>query len=191
MSSKDEQRFRGMQMNSLALNQNVLGLAMRIGHGFEGSDQGEVPYRTIDNAPVYHLRYNAFDREMESVDRKLMQKFGEFEHPFLMIGMPDSPGVIKVYVDFRFDDIYVLLVSAQLDEWSNGPSFPAWSVAAWTPKLKGDSKMKAGARMFHAMILAMDGVSTDEWTTEDFDATWESEWSPSERCAEVMRKVRG
>jgi hypothetical protein len=108
-----------------------------------------------------------------------------------MIGMPDSPGVIKVYVDFRFDDIYVLLVSAQLDEWSNGPSFPAWSVAAWTPKLKGDSKLKAGARMFHAMILAMDGVSADEWTTEDFDATWESEWSPSERCLEVMRKVRG
>lgn len=191
MSSKDEQRFRGMQMNRIALSQNVLGLALRVGKGFEGTDQGETPYRVIDGVPVFHINGNAFERDFESVNSKTMQKFGEFEHPYLMIGMPDSPGVIKVYVDFRFKDTYVLLVSAQLDEWSNGPSFPAWSIATWTPKVKGDNRMKAGARMFHAMLLSMDGVEADQWTTEDFDATWESEWSPSERCLEVMRKVRG
>lgn len=191
MSSKDEQRFRGMQMNRIALSQNVLGLALRVGKGFEGTDQGEEPYRVIENIPIFHINCNVFEREFDSINRKTMQKFGEFYHPYLMMGMPDSPGTIKVYVDFRYDDRYVLLVSAQLDQWCSGPSFPAWSIVTWTPKVKGDSKMRAGNRLFKGMILSMDGVKEDQWTTNNFESDWESDWSPSERCLEVMRAVRG
>ena len=190
MTSKQEERYRATQMNGIALNQNVLGLNMRIGRGFEGKDQGDLPFRVIDNVPIFHIRCNKFDRELERIDSKTMQKFGEFNHPGLMFGMPNVSGIIKVYVDFRFDDIYVLLVSGKLDEWDNGPSYPAWGVAAWTPKVKGDTKMKAGARMFHALILAMDYVEAEEWTTRDYEEDWENEWLPSQRCAEVMRRVR-
>jgi hypothetical protein len=191
MISKEEQRFSGMQMNGIALNQNVLCLNMRIGHGFEGKDKGDLPFRVIDNVPVFHIRCNEFDREIESMDSRTMAKFGEFKHPALMVGMPSVSGIIKVYVDFRFDDIYVLLVSGKLNELDMGPSYPAWEVATWTPKMKGDTKMKAGARMFHALILAMDYVGAEEWTVSYYGEDWENEWLPSERCAEVMRKVRG
>jgi hypothetical protein len=190
VSNKHEERANGMRLNQMALQQNVLGLTLRFGRGPEGQDAGDVPYRTVDGHPVYHIQNNEFPLEFNQVDPKTYVKFGHFEHPYLMMGMPDCPGKIKVYVDFRFPDWYVLLLNAQLDVWCSGPSYPAWALAAWTPKVPGDSKMKAGARLFHALVLGMDNVPENEWTTADFSPHWERDWAPTERCAAILHQVR-
>lgn len=189
-TNKHEERVNGMRLNLMALQQNVLGLTLRFGSGMEGRDAGDVPYRMIEGQPVYHIQHNNFPLEFNHVDAKKHVKFGSFEHPYLMMGMPDCPGKIKVYVDFRYPDWYVLLLNAQLDIWCNGPSYPAWAMAAWTPKVQGDSKMKAGARLFHALVLGMDNVPENEWTTNDHALQWERDWSPTERCATIMHQVR-
>jgi hypothetical protein len=109
-----------------------------------------------------------------------------------MMGMPDAPGEIEVYVS-KVDDFYLMHLSAQLDTWMSGPSAPAIRMAAYTPHLSGDTKVKAGYRLFKAVVLTMDFVDPAEIPTNYVHDSpdWEDEWSPSERCLEVMRWVRG
>jgi hypothetical protein len=111
----------------------------------------------------------------------------------LMMGMPDSPGEIKVYVTKVDNDYYAMHLSAKLDTWMSGPSSPTIHLAAYTPHLPGDTREKAGFRLFKAAVLAMDMVDLEEVPTKyEMDSpNWEYEWSPSVRCLEVMRWVRG
>jgi hypothetical protein len=47
--------------------------------------------------------------------------------------------------------------------------------------------------LFKAVVLAMDMVDLEKIPTnyEQDGPDWEDEWSPSERCLEMMRWVRG
>jgi hypothetical protein len=191
MSNTADQRERGSAMNHIALAQNVLGQGLRIGHGIVGGEEEEPAY-IIDNVPVFHVRRNTPQHEPD-FNRTKALKWGEFTHPFLMMGMPDAPGEIKVYVTKVDNDYYAMHLSAKLDTWMSGPSSPAIRLAAYTPHLPGDTREKAGFRLFKAVVLAMDMVSLEEIPTHyEMDSPdWEDEWSPSERCLEVMRRVRG
>ena len=190
MSNTTDRRERSSAMNHIALAQNVLGQGLRIGHGIVGGEEEEPAY-IIDDAPVFHVRRNTPQNEPE-FDRTKAFKWGEFNHPFLMMGMPDAPGEIKVYVS-KVDDFYLMHLSAKLDSWMSGPSSPAIRLAAYTPHFPGDTKVKAGYRLFKSVVLTMDFVDPSEIPTNYFQDSpdWEDEWSPSERCLEVLRWVRG
>lgn len=178
-------------MNHIALAQNILGQALRIGHGIEGGADLEPAY-IIDDTPVYHVRRNPMHPEPEFIRTKAL-KWGEFIHPFLMMGMPDTEGHVKVYVTKVGSDFYTLHLSAKLDPDMMGPSDPAIRLAAFTPYSPGDTREKAGGRLFKAVVLSMDMVEQDEIPTNygDESPNWEREWAPSARCLEVMRWVRG
>ena len=178
MSNRADQRERSSAMNHIALAQNVLGQGLRIGHGIVGGEEEEPAY-IIDDVPVFHLRRNTPHQEPD-FNRTKSLKWGEFTHPFLMMGMPGSPGEIKVYV-------------TKLDSWMSGPSSPAIRLAAFTPRFLGDTKVKAGYRLFKSVMLTMDFVDPAEIPTNYVQDSpeWEDEWSPSERCLEVLRWVRG
>jgi hypothetical protein len=190
MSNTADRRERSSAMNHIALAQNILGQGLRIGHGIVGGEEEEPAY-IMDDAPVFHVRRNTPQSEPE-FDRTKAFKWGEFTHPSLMMGMPDAPGMIKVYVS-KVDDYYAMHLSAKLDSWMSGPSSPAIRLAAYTPHLPGDTKEKAGYRLFKSVVLTMDFVDPAEIPTNyvQDSPNWEDEWSPSERCLEVMRWVRG
>ena len=191
MSNTADRRERSSALNHIALAQNVLGQGLRIGHGIVGGEEEEPAY-IIDDAAVFHVRRNTPQHEPD-FNRAKALKWGEFTHPYLMMGMPDAPGDIKVYVTKVDNDYYAMHLRAKLDTWMSGPSSPAIRMAAYTPHLPGDTREKAGFRLFKAVVLAMDMVSLDEIPThyENDSPDWEDEWSPSERCLEVMRWVRG
>ncbi len=138
------------------------------------------------------MRPNTPQHEPE-FNRAKALKWGEFTHPFLMMGMPDSPGEIKVYVTKVNNDFYAMHLSAKLDSWMSGPSSPALRLAAYTPHLLGDTKEKVRYRLFKAVVLFMDLVDLEEIPTNYLKDSpdWEDEWSPSERGLEVMKWVRG
>lgn len=190
MSNTADRRERSSAMNHIALAQNVLGQGLRIGHGIVGGEEEEPAY-IIDDAPVFHVRRNTPQSEPE-FDRTKAFKWGEFTHPFLMMGMPDAPGELKVYVS-KVDDFYLMHLSAKLDSLISGPSSPAIRLATCTPYLPSDTKVKVGYRLFKAVALAMDMVDLEEIPTNYLkdSPNWEDEWSPSERCLEVLRWVRG
>ena len=191
MRNTADQRERSSAMNHIALAQNVLGEGLRIGHGIVSGNEEEPAY-IIDDTPVFHVRYNT-PQSVPDYKRSNALKWGEFIHPFLMMGMPDAPGEIKVYVTKVDNDFYAMHLSAKLDTWMNGPSAPAIRLAAYTPHLPGDTREKAGLRLFKAVVLAMDMVSLEEIPTNYamHSPDWEDQWAPSARCLEVMSWVRG
>jgi hypothetical protein len=131
MSNTTDRSERSSAMNYIALAQNVLGQGLRIGHGIVGGEEEEPAY-IIDDAPVFHVRRNTPKNEPE-FDRTKAFKWGECTHPSLMMGMPDAPGMIKVYVS-KVDDFYLMHLSAKLDSWMSGPISPAIRLAAKCPK---------------------------------------------------------
>jgi hypothetical protein len=191
MCNTADQRERSSTMNHITLAQNVLGHGLYIGQGGLGVEEEEPAY-IINDVPVFHVRRNTPQHEPD-FNRAKALKWGEFTHPFLMMGMPDSPGEIKVYITKIDKDYYAMHLSAKLDTWLSGPSSPAIRLAAYTPHLLGDTREKAGFRLFKAVVLSMDMVDLEVIPTnyEQDSPDWEGEWSPSERCLEVVRWVRG
>jgi hypothetical protein len=191
MSNTADKRERSSAMNHLALAQNVLGQGLRIGHGIVGGEEEEPAY-IIDDVPVFHVRRSTPQHE-PGFNRAKALKWGEFTHPFLMMGMPDAPSEIKVYVTKVDNDYFALHLCAKLNPWMSGPNSPAIRLAAYTPHLPGDTREKVGFRLFKAVVLAMDMVDLEEVPTNYVKDSpdWEDDWSPSERCLEVMRWVRG
>lgn len=178
-------------MNVIAMGQSVLGLVMQFGKGMVPSKDQKKAAFLISGIPVYHIGYNPFKIEYDCI-RKNLIKWGEFTHPFMMVGMPDVSGRVKVYVDSSVPDMYILVVRAQLDPAMQGPSYPAWNIACWTPRRPGDSRHKAATRMFHALVLHMDGLEleTDTYAYADDNPDWATDWEPSKYCLEAFKKVR-
>jgi len=154
------------------------------------------PYMVLDGAPIYHIGHNPFQllSEDEFEDWKFrLTKYGEFRHPYLMFGMPDTPGHNAVHVDTSVKGWYILTLTSQLDTWMNGPSYPAKSIWTWTPKQPGDNIYRAGDRLFWAGVLAMDGRERQEVFSRFYDNIDEpitDGWEPSARCERIFHAVR-
>jgi hypothetical protein len=191
MSSTTSRRERSSAMNQIALAQNVLVQDHRIGHVIGGGEE-EVPAYIIDDASVFHVYRNTLQNEPE-FDRTKAFKLGEFNHPFLMMGMPDTPGEIKVYVTKVDNDYCAMHLSAKLDSWMSGLSSAAIGLSAYTLNLPGATKEKVGYRLFKPVVLAMEMVDAEGIPTNCVmdSPAWKDEWSPSELSLQVMGWVNG
>ena len=194
MKTTNEEKHRASGMTQIAVAQSICCKTFRVGTGFEPRDEREEPFRIIDNAPVYHCGFNLWNLSYNyETDRKL-HKWGNFYHPYMMVGMPDTGGSNRLYVDNSQKGWYILIMLSKLDEWSNGPSYPVWSVLSWTPKQKNDSILKAGYRMFYASMLAMeigDIKDMDDYgSLFDEEGDWAASWDCSSRCFHVFASIR-
>ena len=194
MKRRNEEKYRASGMTQVAQAQSICCKIVRVGSGLEPMDERETPFRIVDDAPVYHCGYNLWNlRYNYETDRKL-HKWGNFYHPFMMVGMPDTGGSNRLYVDNSQKDWYILILLSKLDEWSNGPSYPVWSVLSWTPKKKNDSIVKAGYRMFYASMIAMEigdvKNSDDSSSLFDEEGDWVESWDCSSLCFHVFASIR-
>lgn len=196
MKKQNEEKLRGLGMNRIAQGQAILGQMMKLGHGMQAREESSTPYVVIDGKPVYHISYNPFNLiAPEAFDSWTFKwhKYGEFEHPYMMMGMPDIAGSNTVHIDTSVAGWYILSVRSQLDTWMSGPSYPARSLWTWTPKCPGDNLYLAGDRLFWAGVLAMDGRTNDELFTRFYDESEDidlNNWSPSSRCTKVFEAIR-
>lgn len=181
----------GTTMNYLALRQAIQGQFMIMGSNETEFVENEV-FRTIDGVPVYHIssaRCMLGDLFTGTAKPKL---YGTFYHPHLLIGMPSMGGVVKVYIDTRFEGHYVMTAAVKLDTWANGPSKWAIDVVCWTEKHPSDTIAKAGQRLIRSLIYHMDGLEDDKTTTCNFEnESWQDEWIPSDSIKEAFIEVRG
>lgn len=190
--NKQDEKKRNSAMTMIAQGQSIAGKVMVIGQGMMPGKTEVDPYRILDDVPVYYSGHNIFELEYDFENKIKLTKWGQFYHPYMMIGMPDAGGKNKLYVDTSVNGWYILLVFSKLDESDIGPSNWVWSVVSWTPKQKGDSIVKAGYRMFWAIFLAMDYVPGNEFYSDGYDeeGNWFNEWECSERCFQVIASIR-
>ena len=181
-------------MNHIALKQNIQHLPMIIGGGNEEEEAPKFEvYRHIDDADVYHVNTSSFFPQIkdESIVNRRSYSIGEIYHPYLMFGMPNIGGTIKLHIDTRFEGYYVLWAGAKLDEWASGPSERFWDVVTWTPKMPKDSIKRASYRLAKALFLQIDGVEDGNWKTDLFqNENWEEEWWGSCMLMDILREIR-
>jgi hypothetical protein len=177
-------------MNLVAMAQNVMGFVLLMGKGFVPREESADPYRIIDNTPVYHSAINIFPFEIPS-SRPNLFKWGSFIHPYMMMGMPDTSGLVKLYVSF-YRENYLLWIYCKLDEEMNGKSDFVSGLIAWTPKMKGDSLQLAGFRLFYALLCQMDFIKDNEEFSTSFTTPqdWTEEWEASSNCNMVFSALR-
>ncbi len=184
---------RATAMNYLALRQTIQGKMIVIGNAPAETEQEENKVcRIIQGAPVYHISsaYLNFDRLfMGTTPPKL---WASFYHPFLMMGMPDIGGEVKIYIDTRFEGYYVMTAAVKLDAWANGTSKRALDVVCWTPKQPKETIAIAGQRLIRSLIYNMDGLDDNETTNPIFEnEDWQDEWNPSTNILGAFIEVRG
>lgn len=182
----------GTSMNYLALRQAIQGRFLIIGQEERKPLESKV-FRMIDQKPVYHISTSDFDLEDFNEAATNPRLFGKFYHPYLLIGMPEIGGEVKVYVDTRFEGYYVMLAAVKLDSWGNGKSHHAKDVVCWTPRYADDTIAKAGDRLFRAFLYHLDDVKEGETTSKLYeDIAWQDEeWNPSESLTKIFEEVRG
>ena len=88
----------------------------------------------------------------------------------------------EVYIDTRIEGWYLLWIGNMVEEWE-------YKVVAWTPKVNGDSIVKAGYRMFAKVAKTVDeflfvGNAVETGTGHS------SLMYSSERCQEVFSALR-
>ena len=190
MKKQSNQKENATHMNLVAMAQNVMGYVLIMGKGFAPKEESKDPYRLINNIPVFHSTINIFPIEISSDSSKL-KRWGSFYHPFMMMGMPDVGGYIKLYVSFE-NDYYILWIHCKLDEFMNGKSDFVKGLVAWTPKVKGDSLTLAGFRLFYAMLCQMDFIKSDEDHATHYanPENWLEEWEASANCNVVFSALR-
>ena len=181
----------GTSMNYLALRQAIQGQFMIMG-GAEPEETENTEFRTIDGVPVYHISSAQFNIDHLFKGGVRPKRFGTFYHPYLLIGMPDMGGEVKVAVDTRFEGHYVMTASVKLDSWANGPSEWAIDIVCWTPKHPSDTIAKAGHRLIRSLIYHLDALDNDATTTSTFEnESWQDDWIPSDSIKEAFIEVRG
>jgi hypothetical protein len=190
MKDPNNRKENANHMNLVAMAQNVMGFVLLMGKGFVPKDESEDPYRIIDNTPVYHSAINIFPFEIPS-SRPNLFKWGSFIHPYMMMGMPDTNGLVKLYVSF-YQENYLLWIYCKLDEEMNGKSDFVSGLIAWTPKVKGDSLQLAGFRLFYALLCQMDFIKDNEDFATSFTTPqdWTEEWEATANCNMVFSALR-
>ncbi len=190
--NKTDQKKRTRAITLIAQGQTIGGSVLVIGQGMKPLKTEQTPYRILNGVPIFYIGNNAFELEEPEFPSGKLYKWGEYYHPYLLVGMPSVGGWNKVYVDTRYKGWYVLVVSTKLDEWAIGPSDWEASIIAWTPKTKYDSINEAGYRMFWAAALALDCVQINEYFSDDFDENgkWSETWNCSTKCKQVFASIR-
>jgi len=130
MRDPNNRKENANHMNLVAMAQNVMGFVLLMGKGFVPREESANPYRIIDNTPVFHSTINIFPFEIPSSRLKLY-KWGSFIHPYMMMGMPDTSGLVKLYISF-YQENYLLWIYCKLDEEMNGKSDFVSGLIAWT-----------------------------------------------------------
>ena len=104
-------------MNYLALNQNILGKALRFGMGPEDGIETE-PHITKTGFKVY-LNGTHSNPGHSQIENHLL--IGHMKHPHALDGMPGCSGELEYHLCFTENE-YIAIVSLKLDEETNGPS---------------------------------------------------------------------
>lgn len=179
-----------LAVTRIAQGQTFERKVLEIGKGMTSIKTDHLPFREVDGGRVYHVSLRQLGLTVPEFDSRKLHKWGEFYHPYLMIGMPDLGGQNKVYIDTRIEGMYLLWVSTKLDEWLVGPSSWQPDQFLWTPKMKNDSVVRAGYRLFRTFILNMEDVADGQFYCPEFDENWPQEWPCSERCFQVLASIR-
>jgi|GEM_PF-3350154 len=180
-------------MNHIALKQAIQFIPIMYLGGDESKEPRKEADRVIDSVEVYHISNCDFNLGSLDEDRAHFKAHpvGKLQHPHLMIGMPSIGGTVRLEVDTRFEGWYLLWAGVKMNEWAIGPSERCWGIVCWTPKVKGDNIEKAGRRLMKNMMLNIDGVGKDEWTTNLYKGeNWEKEWDATEPLMSFMREIR-
>ena len=104
-------------LNYLALNQNILGKALRFGASPEDGIASE-PHITKTGFKVYINGTHANPGHSKIENHLLI---GYMKHPHAMDGMPGCSGELEYYLCFTEHE-YIAIVSLKLDEETNGKS---------------------------------------------------------------------
>ncbi len=104
-------------MNYIALNQNILGKALRFGMGPEDGIE-TTPHLTQAGFKVY-LNGTHANPGHSQIENHLL--IGHMKHPHAMDGMPGCSGELEYYLCFTENE-YIVIVSLKLDEETNGKS---------------------------------------------------------------------
>lgn len=177
-------------MTRIAQGQAFEGKVLKIGEGMTSIKTDQLPCRELDGGKVYQVSLRLLGVEVPEFDTRKLHKWGEFYHPYLLIGMPDLGGDNKVYIDTRVEGLYLLWVSTRLDQGLVGPASWIPDLFLWTPKIKNDSVIRAGYRLFRAFLLNMEEVPHGQNDCPDFPDDWPQDWTCSDRCFQVMAAIR-
>jgi hypothetical protein len=131
-----------------------------------------------DLIPVSWVGRDAFPLTDLPVEPESFYKWGEFMAPFSSAAI----SLHEVYIDTRIEGWYLLWIGNMVEEWE-------YKVVAWTPKVNGDSIVKAGYRMFAKVAKTVDeflfvGNAVETGTGHS------SLMYSSERCQEVFSALR-
>lgn len=181
-------------ITKIAVAQTFATHQVIIGEGFKSLSKTDLPYKSIDNTPVFLRGHNAFDLELYFNIRKVY-KWGEYYDSCLIAGMPSVGGSIKLYIDTSVDGWYILWSATKLDAWMfDETSIPAeYTVLSWTVnKGKGiDSIERAGYRMFSAVTLNHDCVEGESWYCNWYeDDDYRNDNRASQRSEKVFASLR-
>jgi len=124
--------------------------------------------------PVSWVGRDAFPLSDLPAEPEEFYHWGEFMAPFDSAAI----GLHKVFVDTRIEGWYLLWIGNLVEEWD-------YKVVAWTPKVNGDSIVKAGYRLFSKVAESIDEFFLDDVFNE-VDAEYQKPLFSSERCQEVF-----
>jgi hypothetical protein len=128
--------------------------------------------------PVSWVGRDAFPLTDLPAEPEYFHKWGEFMAPF-------SSAIIslhEVYIDTRIEGWYLLWIGNMVEDWE-------YKVVAWTPRVNGDSIVKAGYRMFTKVAKTIDDFLSVENAVET-DTDYSAQMFSSERCREVFSALR-
>jgi len=179
-------------LTRIAIGQSLAGKAAMLGNGMVPLNQEDKPARIINDAPVFYCGDNPIPFTVPDFDPSRIYKWGEFYHPYMLIGMPDTGGYNKTYVDTRVKDWYLFWTYTKLDDSDLGPAQWVPELLVWTPKRKGDTIIQAGYRMFMTIVLEMFWADEAGEIDDDFnkDTQWPRRWKSSLRCKQVFSAVK-
>lgn len=138
----------------------------------------QMPESRSELIPVSWVGRDAFPLTDLPAEPESFFEWGEFKAPFAST----SIDLHKVYVDDRIDGWYLMWVGKLVEDWE-------FQVVAWTPKVMGDSIIKAGYRMFSTVAKTINQFFSDDLNTE-FDNDFSSHLFSSERCREVFDALK-
>ena len=138
----------------------------------------QMPESKSELVPVSWVGRDAFPLTDLSAEPEEFFEWGEFMAPFSSA----SISLHKVYVDTRIEGWYLMWIGNAVEEWE-------FKVVAWTPKVNGDSIVKAGYRMFSTVARTIEEFFQDDLATET-ELDYTQHLFSSERCQEVFSGMR-
>lgn len=137
-----------------------------------------MPESRSELVPVSWVGRDAFPLTDLPAEPEHFFEWGEFMAPFASA----SVSLHKVYVDSRIEGWYLMWIGNAVEEWE-------FKVVAWTPRVTGDSIVKAGYRMFSTVAKTVEEFFQEDLATET-ELDYTQHLLSSERCNEVFSAIR-